>query len=555
MLTFKLPRWTRQTVSVTAALHVLIALVTAEQIWAIAGRTDDEYARRAAVAAEAAATFVDQSLTTVKLAIQALDGDPDLPGVVLVSEPAEIRRSLQRVAASLPMIQGFGLIDPQGRVYVAANAATAAPTDLSDRPYFVFHKENQTSDLRIDPPVVSRPDNRISIPVSMRANLGDGTFGGVVGVRIDPAFFARFFAKLGVAGVNLVDAEGALYARYPSVDLIAAEARPLAGFSGNGAFALTNKEGREFVGHSVPVSGSGLFVRATHFKTTIQADKLRRATVPLLVGVLSAIFLHVVAQKIRARTRAALEDAKQSRAVARSKSDFLANMGHELRTPLNAIIGFAEVIATDAMKLGAAPRYREYAADIRFSADHLLGVINRVLDMSKLEAGKWVLELGEMSTGSLIETTVQLARQRAERERVAIDTSEADMDVAFVGDERTLVQLLLNVTINAIKFAGEDRTVRLACRRLQNSIEFTVRDKGRGMTQADAERALRPFETAQDANARGRSDTGLGLPLSRVFAELHGGTLAIETAPGRGTCVRIVLPSRPPLANGRERAA
>jgi signal transduction histidine kinase len=132
---------------------------------------------------------------------------------------------------------------------------------------------------------------------------------------------------------------------------------------------------------------------------------------------------------------------------------------------------------------------------------------------------------------------------------VTLDVSGVEPGIDFVGDERVLVQLLLNLVINAIKFSGKDRTVRIGCRRTgDDTVEFTVADRGRGMTPADAARALRPFETAADAETRRKSDTGLGLPLARMFAELHGGSLELDTAPGEGTRVRVRLPLSGPAA-------
>ena len=547
-------------VPVTAVFIVAVALATAQQIWAVASRARAEFDNRATIAAEAAAAYVSQALGSITLAFQALDGEPSTAAIVFTQTPAEIHLALRRVQASMALIQGLGFIDAQGKVLVTASSRTPPRIDLSDRAYFAFHRDNKSDGLRVDRPFVSRPDNIVGIPVSMRAEAIDGTFDGLVAARLDPAIFSGFFSKLGAEAVSLVDADGVLYARYPAVNLIAAEARPLADFTGNGAFVVKANNGPSLIGHSVPVPGSGLFVRAAYFESTLYETLLRRISAPLLMGLVAAGLVLFVSSVIRERTRrltaaissstagerAARDEASRFRADARSKSDFLAHMGHELRTPLNAIIGFSEVISTDAMKLGTPARYREYADDIRFSADHLLGVINRVLDMSKIEAGKWVIVPGKVSSAGLIGTVVHLAQQRAEREQVMIDTRDAGTDIEFVGDERTLVQLLLNLVINAIKYAGDDRTVRIGCARLADGVEFTVTDKGRGMTQADALRVLRPFETAHDENARAKSDTGLGLPLARLFAELHGGTLALETAPGRGTCARVRLPARPP---------
>ena len=543
--------------SIVAAVLALIALATVQQVWAIHARTLVEFERRGSVAAEAAAAYVGQTIASITLAFQNLDGDLTTPSLVFTAAPSEIRQAMRRVQASSPLIQGLGLIDSDGHVVVSADQAPPQPVDLSDRPYFVFHRDNPSNELRISRPVLARPGNAVSIPLSMRAEDPDGTFRGVVAARLDPSQLAAFFARLGVDAVSLVDADGVLYARFPEVDLMAAEARPLPEFAANGPFNIKIKTGQTLLGYSIPVPRTGLFVRATSFETDVTETWLRRAASPVLIGIVASFFamlaLHLVERRARhvealigstaAGARAARDEASHFRDVARSKSDFLAHMSHEIRTPLNAIIGFSEVIEHDAMKLGVPARYRDYAADIRFSAGHLLGVINRILDMSKIEAGKWQLSLGRVNAAALVANVAHLAAQRAQKEGVVLEIDAPDPHLEFTGDAGVLDQLLLNLTINAIKFAGPDRKVRLACRRAEGDrIEFTVTDHGPGMSKADAARALRPFETTAAPGLQAKSDTGLGLPLARMFAELHGGTLELETASGKGTCARVMLP-------------
>ncbi len=542
---------------IVAVVLALVALATGQQVWAIHTRTLVEFERRGSVAAEAAAAYVGQTIASITLAFQSLDGDMTSKSLVFAATPFDIRRAMRRVQASSPLIQGLGLIDRDGHVVVSADQDHPQPVDLSDRPYFAFHRDNPSNDLRISRPVLSRPGNAVSIPLSMRVENPDGTFGGVVAARLDPPQLAAFFARLGVDAVSLVDADGTLHARFPEVDLIAAEARPLPGFPARGPFDLKIKTGRKLLGYSIPVPGTGLFVRATNFETGVTETWLRRSAGPVLIGLVAAfcvmLALHLIERRARhvealigsttAGARAARDEASHFRDVARSKSDFLAYMSHEIRTPLNAIIGFSEVIAGDAMKLGVPARYRDYAADIRFSAGHLLGVINRILDMSKIEAGKWKLSLGRVNAAALVANVAHLATPRAQKEGVVLEIDAPDPHLEFTGDAGVLDQLLLNLTINAIKFAGPDRKVRLACRRAAGErIEFTVTDRGPGMSKADAARALRPFETAGDPSLQAKSDTGLGLPLARMFAELHGGTLELETASGKGTCARVTLP-------------
>jgi len=544
-------------VPVAAGLLALIALAAGLEIWAIRDRTMAEARKRAEIAAGTAAVYVSQVFGAVSLALQSIDADPSSPRIVVSGSRAELQAILRRAQAVSPAMLGIALIRTDGQL--ALNPASLDPqqADLSERPYFIAHRDSDDPALRIDYPVMSRPQNVVSIPVSRRVDQPDGSFGGVVAARVDPAYFAAFFERLDADAVSLVDGGGHLYARFPPVDLLAVGARPLPGLEDGGAFTI-QIPGDHLLGHAVPVADTGLSIRAVSSENAAIQTWLRRSATPALGAVLASgvtLLLSAVLRR-RARRLSALLDAKTAgeraarleathfRDVARNKSDFLAHMGHEIRTPLNAIIGFSEIIATDAMKLGAAARYRDYAGDIRFSAEHLLDVINRILDMSKIEAGKWRLEVGRVDAATLLSTVRHLAEQRAAKEGVTIEIAESGAGIKFAGDERVLVQLLLNLTINAIKFAGEDQRVVLGCAcRPDGAIEFRVTDRGRGMSPEDAARALRPFETAHDEEARQRSDTGLGLPLARMFAELHDGTLAIDTAPGKGTTVHVVLPA------------
>jgi two-component system cell cycle sensor histidine kinase PleC len=250
------------------------------------------------------------------------------------------------------------------------------------------------------------------------------------------------------------------------------------------------------------------------------------------------------AREVEAQILAAANAAKTAaEAISRNKSDFLVQMSHEIRTPLNAILGFSEMISGDVLKLGVADRYRGYANDVHFSAQHLLAVINQILDMAKVEAGKWELDETAFSAGELVESIVRLSAARAAAAGVAIDTSDVDGSIELKGDARTLRQLLLNLAVNAVKHAGADRLVVFrAMRAADGGVVFAVSDKGLGMAPEDAARVLNPYETVRDDRTPRRESTGLGLPLARLFAELHGGRLSLESALGKGTTVSLFLP-------------
>ena len=542
---------------VATFLLVLIAIATATQVWLIRARAYADVELQTANQARAGAAFARQVFGGTQLALQSIDGDVGTSRIVVKGSAAELHVALKRAQATSPLIQGLALVDKGGRVWVNAETVNPPQPDLSDRSYFVAHRDGQDLRMRIDRPVLSRPYNNVSIPVSMRLSRPDGSFDGVVAARLDPAYLADFFAKLGADTISLIDGEGNLYARHPAIDLLAAGPRPVPSRESYGEVRhfKVPETGSLRMAVAYPVEGTDLIVLASTPSGDIEREWVHRSNGPILVGLAMAFIVLAVTAAVRRRGRQAVAlierhvaEASQFRDIARNKSDFLAHMGHEIRTPLNAIIGFSDVISTDAMKLGAPARYRDYAGDIRFSAEHLLGVINRILDMSKIEAGKWKLTLGPVNAAGIVATVRMLAAQSAEKEGVTVDAVDVDPQLSLVADEGVLVQLLLNLAINAIRFAGSDRRVELGCKRnTDGDIEFRVTDRGRGMTPADAVRALRPFETAQDDDlAVQRSNTGLGLPLARMFAELHGGTLEIDTAPGKGTSVRVVLPQISP---------
>lgn len=226
----------------------------------------------------------------------------------------------------------------------------------------------------------------------------------------------------------------------------------------------------------------------------------------------------------------------------RAKSEFLANVSHELRTPLNAVIGFSEVMLQEVFGPMGNDRYREYAADIRQSGAHLLGVINDLLDFSKLEAGHLELHVEAVSLPATIDKTIRLMREHAQSAEVTLIGDVAQAGDAIEADERKITQILLNLVSNAIKFTPEGGLVTVRAAGTSDGVEITVTDTGVGMTKDDIELALSPFGQVDSSANRRHTGTGLGLPLSRSLAELHGGVLEVKSAPGAGTTVIVQLP-------------
>jgi signal transduction histidine kinase len=243
-------------------------------------------------------------------------------------------------------------------------------------------------------------------------------------------------------------------------------------------------------------------------------------------------------------------DSKMSQAWAqadlanRAKTDFLANMSHELRTPLNAIIGFSEILSNEHLGALKNARYLEYAQDIHASGQHLLSIINDVLDMSKIEAGKLDIHEEEISVEALFASSVRMVRERAHKQSIEIACHVADPDHIILGDERAMKQCLLNLLSNAIKFSDPDSTITIgASIAADGQTVLTVADEGIGMTEEELERALQPFGQAHTSTTRAYGGTGLGLPITKGLIEAHGGSMSITSAPGEGTRVTITLPA------------
>jgi signal transduction histidine kinase len=238
-------------------------------------------------------------------------------------------------------------------------------------------------------------------------------------------------------------------------------------------------------------------------------------------------------------------------AANKMKSEFLANMSHELRTPLNAIIGFSELMSGEMFGPLGASVYKGYAGDILASGRHLLQIINDILDISKIEAGTMQLNLEDVGIQELVASCRRAVLPRATTTGLTV-LAEIPEDMQIIADATFLKRMLLNLLTNAVKFTPTGGTVTVSARPTTAadgappSIEIAVSDTGIGMSKHDIEIALLPFRQVDGSLSRRHEGTGLGLPLAKSLAELHGGRLTLQSEIGVGTTVKIRLPIKPP---------
>ncbi|MEZ0261863.1 MAG: PAS domain-containing sensor histidine kinase [Alphaproteobacteria bacterium] len=250
-----------------------------------------------------------------------------------------------------------------------------------------------------------------------------------------------------------------------------------------------------------------------------------------------------------------LKEAKESAESAyASKTRFLANMSHELRTPLNAIIGFSEMIQRQLLGPMGNARYLDYIGGIRQSGEHLLDLINDILDMSKIEVGKYELYVEELNIGKIIRLAIHMVEGRAHESQVKLVADDIPDDVQIMADRRALMQILLNLMSNAVKFTKPGGTVDVRCFRELGGVALVVSDTGIGIPKEKLNLVTLPFEQVSSEFTRNHEGSGLGLAITKDLIELHGGTLDIDSEVGVGTIVTVLLPDRVPDAKNVQRA-
>jgi two-component system, cell cycle sensor histidine kinase PleC len=525
--------------------------------------------------------FVARTIETIDLSLQVV-GDESESGRARGTGPLQARLA-DRLQRS-PQITGLAVIGADGRLRAGTAAFPATASTVSEQAYFRRARAGDGIEIVLGDPLGERADGK-EIILSRRFKRADGSVAGVIAATLNRDYVQQFFytLKIGEEGIIVLETSDAtVLARRPYLEdyigrnfaasAIFTEWLPVASsgvfpmrYQIDGLWRIVGYQRIEKLPLVVHVALSRGEALAHWRGTTLMQGGVGAGL--LLAFCLLAALLHRELQGrmlAHGQLRATVDELERARLVAeesnRVKSQFVAHMSHELRTPLNAIIGFSEMIR-DALIGPLGTRYRAYARDIHSSGAHLLRLINDVLDLSKVEAGRVDLHEEMVDLVKLAEDCRRLVADSVKAGKLELSIELAPHLPLIRGDELRLKQILLNLLSNAVKFtAAGGRIALTAATTVEGGVAVSVADTGIGMAPEDIPIALEPFRQLDGAFNRRFEGTGLGLPLARRMAELHGATLSLSSVKDRGTIATLTLPAdriieRPAIPFKRREAA
>lgn len=541
------------------ALIAVIAAATGWDMLVSRGTHRQLVEQQMATLSDAAAAQVEASIRAIDLVLEDAEKSVDIERW----PDADHETWLQARLASFPEIPNLIVVDAAGRIVGSDLSRLNNPTkgiDVSDREYFRYQREHwRENRLYISAPVISRIHDQPSLPLARPLRTRSGDFGGVVVVGLDPAYFENIVkavaADSGMSG-TLVRRDGIILARHPAGDTFRGRSmahgpvlRQHVPQAPAGVVEVVSPlDGQErLIGYRALADYPLVTLVVKPVRAAFGDWRQRAIHGALTVVALSAmvVALAILLEAQDRQRRAAVAEAERAN---RAKSELLANVSHELRTPLNAIIGFSEFMLVKSTDECCPPSWPEYLRGIHSSGEHLLELIDDILDLAAIEAGKLKLREQAVDLSVLLNECARMVASRAEERGVALVVTVPPLPLVQA-DPRRIREIVLNLLSNAIKFTPEGGQVGIeAAVAPSGGIAVTVADTGIGMDADNLATAMQPFGQVDNPLQAKTKGSGLGLPLVQGLVTLHGGTLAIESTRDVGTRVTVQLPSHRVLA-------